>query len=358
VKKVRFYHTKGFRGLIAVALAVVLLGNGAIDRISHLFAADEGLLEVFDEATIAAPAQPAAEEGSGDREQEAEEPDEPEPQPTPEPEPEPTPEVLQPAPEQGLGDRDQGLGEKETTERQPPSEPLAQVDPQAEEVDEETDKEAEEEADEEIVAISNPLAEAIAADGMAYVGVNGDVFSSATLRERDRLGRVSGIAIATQYNEASENEPATVRVVFEHGGVLVEGYMNASNLLLLGYEATIMAISESAAFAYKSAAWPLAPVDFVPVKAAEPESHALEPALPVEPVITLSASIDGGKAVITALIEGIPQGVFYTLQWQNDLRGEFEDVPGETGESITFDITEENLRCRWRVALEIADVDD
>ncbi|MCL2812733.1 MAG: hypothetical protein FWD25_12710, partial [Clostridia bacterium] len=341
-------HTKGFRALIAVALAVVLLGNGAIDRISYLFATDEGAHEAHEEVTIPAPqptpgptSPPAVreeDEGLGDGDEGLEETDEPEPQS------QPTPDVLHPALEQGLGDRGQGLEEKDAPES--PSDSQAEDEP-----------EDEDEAAEESAAPGNPIAEAIAADGMAYVRVHGDVFSSTNLRARDRLGRVSGMAIATQYNEASENQPATVRVVFESDGALVEGYMNASSVVLLGYEEAIAEIGTRALFAYKSAAWPLAPVSFDPVEAVESESGESESAdVPeIEPVITLSASIDGGKAVITALIEGVPEGVFYTLQWQNDLSGEFEDVPGETGESVVFDITEENLRCRWRVALKIVD---
>ncbi|MCL2811529.1 MAG: hypothetical protein FWD25_06535 [Clostridia bacterium] len=333
-KQIRFYHTKGFRALIAVALAVVLLGNGAIERISYLFATDEGIHEAHEEVTMPAPqptpgptSPPAVQEEEDEGLEETDEPL-------------PTPEVLHPAPEQGLGDRGQGLEEKDAPES--PSDPEA---------------EDEDEAAEESAAPGNPLAEAIAADGMAYVRVNGDVFSSANLRARDRLGRVSGMAIATQYNEASENEPATVRVVFVSDGALVEGYMNAAPVVLLGYDETIAEIGTKASFAYKSAAWPLAPVSFDPVEAAEPESDESESAetSEIEPEITLSASIDGDKAVITALIEGIPEGVSYTLQWQNDLSGEFKDVPGETGERVVFDITEENLRCRWRVAFKIVD---
>ncbi len=76
------------------------------------------------------------------------------------------------------------------------------------------------------------------------------------------------------------------------------------------------------------------------------------------PQEVMAAASAGGKglpenlvATITAQIEGVPEGVYYTLQWQNDLSGELADVPGETGNSVTFPATQENLNCMWRLAL-------
>ena len=317
-KKVRFYHTKGFRGLIAVALAVILLGSGAIDNISSLFATDEGVLDAFEEA------------------------------PMPAPQPEPT---SQPAAEQGSGDRDQGIeekGETESASEQPDEEGF---------VEEEEEPAEPDSTDEPTANPGNPLAQVIAARGMAYVRVDGDVFSSAALRERDRLGRVGGIAIAARYNEPKDEEPATVKIALATADALVEGYVNAASVMLLDYEATIAEIGEDAVREYTSPAWPLPAAGFDPAEAAATKSEAEKPTdvLQVEPVITLFVSIEGDKVILTAQIEGIPEGVAYTLQWQNDMSGEFADVPGETGESVAFGMDSENVRYQWRVALHTMD---
>lgn len=56
-------------------------------------------------------------------------------------------------------------------------------------------------------------------------------------------------------------------------------------------------------------------------------------------------------ATITAELTDIPENVRYTLEWQNDLTGEFLAVPEENGPSITFPATEENLSCIWRLGI-------
>ena len=76
---------------------------------------------------------------------------------------------------------------------------------------------------------------------------------------------------------------------------------------------------------------------------------------PGNPVALLTVYVDGGKATIHAEVEGVPEGTAYAMQWQNDLCGEFADVPGETGYSVSFDATAENMRCKWRVAITLLD---
>jgi len=71
----------------------------------------------------------------------------------------------------------------------------------------------------------------------------------------------------------------------------------------------------------------------------------------IDPVINLTVSVEDDKATIHADIGDIPKGAAYLLQWQNDLSGAFEDVPGETGPSITFEASANNMNCNWRVAL-------
>ncbi|MCL1963500.1 MAG: hypothetical protein FWF69_00360 [Firmicutes bacterium] len=91
----------------------------------------------------------------------------------------------------------------------------------------------------------------------------------------------------------------------------------------------------------------------VSTEAGEPGEEAGDmPAVLLTCVIDTEELIVGETVVtLTAAVEGVPEGCEYTLQWQNDLTGTFEDVPGETGERVTFVATEENIRCEWRALL-------
>jgi len=209
-------------------------------------------------------------------------------------------------------------------------------------------------------AAQHPLALATAEGGMAYVRVEGDVFDSPLLREDRFEGQVWGVAIATRYNEADDEAkvPATVYVAFAAEDALRVGYLDASAAILQDYDETIARIGKDAVRVYHSAAWPLPEAGFAPkLAAAETPESAPEPsAEPIQPVISLSVvRNDGKKATIAARIDGVPEGVAYELQWQNDIAvsGEFVDVPGETGDSVTFDVTPETARCVWRVAVTL-----
>lgn len=88
-----------------------------------------------------------------------------------------------------------------------------------------------------------------------------------------------------------------------------------------------------------------------------PEEIVTDPSMPdqdaVHADIQLIRALEGDTAAITAEVLVSPAGAAYRLQWQNDLTGEFVDIPGETGHTIAFPATEENLRCVWRVALTV-----
>jgi hypothetical protein len=77
------------------------------------------------------------------------------------------------------------------------------------------------------------------------------------------------------------------------------------------------------------------------------------------PAIVLHAKIHGEEltegtiVTIRAEIEGMPEGIGYGLQWQNDLSGEFLDVPGATEDTIAFLADEKNVHCVWRVRLTL-----
>ena len=87
------------------------------------------------------------------------------------------------------------------------------------------------------------------------------------------------------------------------------------------------------------------------------EASEAEETETIAPVITLSASCEGGVlktgalVTLTADISGIPEGVAYSLQWENNQQGEFMDVPGETDISVTFVADEQTIYCRWRVRI-------
>jgi len=90
----------------------------------------------------------------------------------------------------------------------------------------------------------------------------------------------------------------------------------------------------------------------------EPETEA---ALETNPEVKLQVLIDGGalrmgtKVTITANVTGVPEGADYSLQWQNDLSGEFRDVLGATSASVSFPANESNVNCAWRVELLMRD---
>lgn len=63
--------------------------------------------------------------------------------------------------------------------------------------------------------------------------------------------------------------------------------------------------------------------------------------------------VEGVLATITAVIEDAPPQETWYLVWQNDIGGEFADVPGENETQISFYADERNASCYWR-ALMIA----
>ncbi|MCL2811781.1 MAG: Cna B-type domain-containing protein, partial [Clostridia bacterium] len=331
--KVKFYNTKSFRALVAIALAVILLSDGAIQNMASLFAT-EGAQEAHEEAVAPAPKpEPKAEstpepqlpagQKAEDTDQGVEERDGPEPDPA------------QLAVVQGLGDTDQGIEAKD----EPASESTGDAG--------------------SVAAAGNPLAEAIAAQGVAYVSVNGEVFSSAQLRERDLKGRVSGIAVATAYNEADDETPATVRVAFAVEGALETGYMAAASVALQDYDEIIEAIGEDAVREYPSAAWPLPLAGFAPAEKAAASGESgdetrdeplmivafIDVGEPGEPMDTLE--LGEGEAIADA---SLPQTLSVLLsndtilalpvEWQTEegeLVADADDETLDAGEELRVD---------------------
>ncbi|MCL2545259.1 MAG: hypothetical protein FWE77_05000, partial [Clostridia bacterium] len=197
--KVKFYQSKWFRALIAIVLAVVLLSDNAIQNMASLLASEQ---EVNQQEITLLGQEPAP--GSEDG---------PEPEDGEGPQGDPAPHP------QGEAEGAAGAGS----------------------------------------AAAHTLAEAIVAEGAAYVSVHGELYSSPRLHERALKGHVSGIAVATEYREADAEAgiPAAVRVVFATEGGLEGGYMSAGAAALQDYDEVIERIGEDAALAYRSAAWPL-----------------------------------------------------------------------------------------------------
>ena len=127
---------------------------------------------------------------------------------------------------------------------------------------------------------------------------------------------------------------ALVAIVFAAALLATSAVENADSLFGAGQERVLGAEDETA------------PAPSPERKAGAPEINA---------VINLTVSVEDGKATIRADIGDMPKSGAYLLQWQNDLSGAFEDVPGETSSSITFDASAVNMNCNWRVALTPAE---
>ncbi|MCL1796259.1 MAG: hypothetical protein FWG37_05125 [Clostridia bacterium] len=82
---------------------------------------------------------------------------------------------------------------------------------------------------------------------------------------------------------------------------------------------------------------------------------AVETAVVIEPIMDISVRTNGdvrnGTVTVFVVISGIPNGVHYGLQWQNNSGGSFRDVPYATDDSLTFDADRANLESDWRVVL-------
>ena len=312
--KERFYQTKAFRFFTAIMLALLfVLGNGAASNMTTALAGDEQALGAHNEEIV-------------------------------------------------MPELDEGFVLPELDEDFVPPELDEEI--VLPELDEDS-------------AAGHPIAEAIAREGMAYVRVGGEAFASARMRKQDLVGSVSGIAIAVAYNEADDeaDRPASLAVVLVVGNALKEWHINSASATLLDE--------------YFSSEWSLPAVDFVPVKKEEmpakerdeeeeeDEEEENEPAeedetldfdepdsdelpddglpQPIKVTFSFWGTLGGGTVVVTAHVDGIPEGVDYTLQWQNDISGEFEDMPGETSESITVNINNKNIQCEWRAVVILAE---
>lgn len=58
---------------------------------------------------------------------------------------------------------------------------------------------------------------------------------------------------------------------------------------------------------------------------------------------------EGTSITLTAELINFPEGVAVSYQWQNNINGVFEDVPGATGKSYTFAADALNTSCSWQV---------
>lgn len=93
------------------------------------------------------------------------------------------------------------------------------------------------------------------------------------------------------------------------------------------------------------------PTEEEPTEEAEEEPEEQHPAGMV--LVTCAFEGDqiemGSALTLTAELINFPENADVQYQWQNDISGTFEDVPGATGKSHTFYADGENIRCSWQV---------
>jgi len=221
-------------------------------------------------------------------------------------------------------------------------EPIAQVKPESE-------------AEPEAIAIVEPIpgdptAEAIAAAGLAYARIDGNVFGSAGLEDGRLYGWVSGIAIVLASNEATDTAPATLRIVFSTEHSQRKCFVDVGSATLLDYEEAIREIGADIASEYDSAAWPLPVAVFVPTAAAEAEPDAASTYPRVVITVNHADEITAGSLVeLKAEVFNAPAEQIAGYQWKNNATGTFIAVPGATEATYTFPATEDTNDCDWIV---------
>jgi hypothetical protein len=192
--------------------------------------------------------------------------------------------------------------------------------------------------------------QAIAREGAAYVSLRGArVFSDVSLTPESLLGRVTGIALATVYNDgdAEAQQRAALSVVFKTEAGLRTGFVLAADARTLDYEAALTEILGDAKVA-SGDPWPL-PLAVFTEGDEEPEIDP-EPA----PYVTVrwehdGELIDGTLVELKAEVFNLPKEKIAGYQWKNNIEGEFVDVPGAEGPVHTFFASEENTGCEWVV---------
>ncbi|MCL1963777.1 MAG: InlB B-repeat-containing protein [Firmicutes bacterium] len=83
------------------------------------------------------------------------------------------------------------------------------------------------------------------------------------------------------------------------------------------------------------------------------DAGAADPAVWVTVAYSGDETTGGTLVTLTAHVGGVPEGAARFIQWQNNAGGEYMDVPGVTGETITFAANEWNTACGWRAKVAL-----
>ena len=218
-------------------------------------------------------------------------------------------------------------------------------------------------ADPEIIEMPHPedgSEQAIAQEGSAYVQLYATcIFSNLQMTSESSLGCYSGIALATVYYRENTHtgEPAALGVMFKVASGFRTGYVTAADVEVLDYDTARMEILDGAD---SNDPWPLAemmrvlgntqPV-FDVVVAEDNEEDSEEAPAPYVTVTRINDEelISGMMVELRSEVFNLPADRIVGYKWMNNAGGEFREVPGATGETITFLASAENTGCEWIV---------
>jgi len=195
-------------------------------------------------------------------------------------------------------------------------------------------------------------------EGSAYIQLYGArVYANEGLTSDSLLGRVFGIVLATAYNDgdAWAGQP-TLAVTFHTTTGTLTGHVRAADAEALDYQrarAKILGDDDSNdAFEL----WPLPTPAFAPDDGQteplnEDEIAAEEEAAPCVVISQYFTGelIAGAQVELKAEVFNLAQNKIAGYRWKNNIGGEFQEVPGVTGNTCVFLANECNTGCEWIV---------
>jgi len=197
-------------------------------------------------------------------------------------------------------------------------------------------------------------------DGWVYLRLNGAMlYSSKSMEPRREVGTVTGIALALHYVEdiqnAEGNRGGAIRAIFvTEDGALLDGIFVARDVQTLTYQEAIEAIGGNACRCFaENMTWPLPAAALVPVErepASKPAQEAAEEAT-IEatpaPYVVITSNLEdgltaGARVVLTAEVFHLDEDRIAGYRWSRNVEGEWQEVPGVTGNVCIFLASEEN----------------
>jgi len=205
-------------------------------------------------------------------------------------------------------------------------------------------------------ATTEPEEAAIPQMEWVYIRVNGAMlYSSTSMKASREKGTVTGIALALHYME--DHQGGAVRGIFVTGdGVLHDGLFPAQAVQVLDYQEAINEIGGNVYCCYTdNEAWPLPGAAFVPVEKATKETieEITEEAAPA-PYVVITGNMEGKlvagtSVVLTAQVFHLDENLIAGYRWFKNVGGEWQEVPGFTGNVCTFLASKENADCEYIV---------